>query len=420
MLRPYRQKLSLEDAAHLLRRAAFGGTPAQIRALEGQTPESAVEKLMDYSLEEMKENPFNPNDALKNNQELRVTQLRWLFEMFHSPTPMRERMAFFWHGHFPIGTDKVRAPDALAQYVKTLRTHALDKFETLTLETVKTPAMLRYLDNDLNKKGKPNENLGRELFELFTLGIGNYSEADVKESARSLTGWSFGGADKHKDQVIREFVFNAKEHDDGSKTVLGQSGKFGGADIVRIASAHHATPRYIGKKIWEAFVAPDPSTEELEDLASVWEGSGGDLRQMMTRLLSSDTFYRRKNMVIRSPLEHAVNSVRALGLPIQEQKFYEGALNNLNGLGQAPLSPPNVSGWEGGRSWVSDGSLLTRMQMSAALTVGKGAVVSKNNLKDLSLALLGSEDTPHKAVLEGLSAPQQAYLMMISPEYGLI
>ena len=420
MLRPYRQKLSLEDAAHLLRRAAFGGTPAQIRALEGLAPEAAVEKLTTYSLEEMVENPFKPDAALKNNQEVRVTQLRWLFEMFHSPAPLRERLAFFWHGHFPIGTDKVRAPEALAQYLRTLRTHALDKFETLTLETVKTPAMLRYLDNDLNKKGKPNENLGRELFELFTLGIGHYSEADVKEAARSLTGWTFAGADKRKDQVIREFVFNAKEHDDGSKTVLGQTGKFNGADIVRIASAHSATPRFIGKKIWQAFVAPDPKEEELEDLAAVWEGSSGDMRQIMTRLLSSDTFYRRKNMVIRGPLEHAIGSARALGLPIQDEKFYQGALNNLVGLGQVPLSPPDVSGWEGGRSWISDGSLLTRMQMSAALTLGKGAVVGKSNLKDLSLALLGSEDTPHKAVLEGLSAPQQAYLMMISPEYGLI
>ena len=419
MLRPYRQKLTLEDAAHLLRRAAFGGTPAQIRALEGKTPEQAVEKLMDFPLEETKENPFNPADALKANEEIRFSQARWLFEMIHSPYPMRERLAFFWHGHFPIGVDKVRAHEALTQYLKTLRTHSLSKFETLTLETVKTPAMLRYLDNDLNKKGKPNENLGRELFELFTVGIGHYSEKDVLESARALTGWTFVNAEKRKDRVFGEFVYRAKEHDDGVKTVLGQTGKFDGSDVVRIASAHQATPRFMGKKIWQAFVAPNPKPEELEDFASVWEGSSGDLRQIMTRLLSSEVFYRRKGTVIRSPLEHMVGSSRALGLSLQDEKFYQGMLNTLDGLGQLPLAPPDVSGWEGGRSWISDGALLTRMQMSATVTLGKKAAI-KGNLKDLSLALLGSENTPHRAVLEGLSAPQQAYLMMISPEYGLI
>ena len=420
MLRPYRQKLTLEDAAHLLRRTSFGATPAQIRALEGQTAEQAMQGLMNFSLEEMKENPFNPDEGLKANQEIRLTQLRWLFEMIHSPFPLRERLAFFWHGHFAIGVDKVRNHYALGQYLKTLRNHALSSFEQLTLETLKTPAMLRYLDNDQNKKGKPNENLGRELLELFTVGIGQYSEQDVQESARALTGWSAMNKGPQKRSDARfEFVFRVNEHDDGPKTVLGQRGNFKGQDVVRITSAHPATPRFVGRKIWEAFVAPDPSPVELEALASIWEKSGGNLRQIMTALLSSETFFSRRGAVIRSPLEHAIGSVRALNLPIQDQKFYQSIIPVLTSLGHMPLAPTDVSGWEGGRSWISDGALLTRMQMSAALTLGK-KIDAPGGLKDLSLALLGSENTPHKAVLEGLSAPQQAYLMMISPEYGLI
>lgn len=417
MLTPYSRTLSLEDAAHLVRRTSFGGSAAKIRSLVGKTPQDALEQLMDFTPSENSKNPFDPTDAVNKNAADKIFQAKWLFEMIHGEAPMREKLAFFLHGHFAISTDKVGNPEALTQYLSVLREHSLKPFGVLTLEIAKSPAMLRYLDNDQNKKGKPNENFARELFELFTLGVGNYSEKDVQESARAFTGWTFTGPSKKAPTAKLQFVFQRKQHDDGNKTILGEQGNFTGDDVVRMATGNPATAHFLANKLFKFYVSSNPKPEDVTALAEVWTRSRGDLEQVLTALFTSSSFYASKNQVVKSPLDFVVGSIRALELPIQDEKVYQGLLRTLTGLGHAPLDPPNVSGWEGGRSWVSDGALLSRIQTAASFTLSKK--MSLNN-KDLTLALLGSETTALNPIIQKLTSPQQAYLVMISPEYGLM
>jgi uncharacterized protein (DUF1800 family) len=417
MLTSYSRTLSLEDAAHLVKRTSFGGSAATIRSLVGKTPQDALEQLMDFSPEQSSKNPYDPADAINKNGVTRITQARWLFEMIHGEAPMREKLAFFLHGHFAISSEKVDTHEALAQYLSVLREHSLKPFGVLTLEIAKSPAMLRYLDNDQNKKGKPNENFARELFELFTMGVGNYSEKDVQESARAFTGWTFTGPSKKAPNAKLQFVFQRKQHDDGNKTILGQQGNLTGEDVVRIAVAYPSTATFLATKLLKFYVSSNPKPEDVAALAAVWTSSRGNLKEVLTTLFTSSSFYAAKNQIVKSPLDFVIGSVRALELPIQGEKFYGSILNTLIGLGHAPLMPPNVSGWEGGRSWVSDGALLSRIQTAASFTLSKK--VTLNN-KDLTLALLGSETTALNPIIQKLPLQEQAYLLMISPEYALI
>ncbi|MBB6097094.1 uncharacterized protein (DUF1800 family) [Deinobacterium chartae] len=420
-LRPYRGNYTPEDAAHLLRRAAFGAPAARIRELAELGPERALDALLSFDAHETEGNPFDPFDAATPAAAVRLTQARWLYEMVHSAAPLREKLALVWHNHFVVGVDKVRNASALAQYLAVLRGHGLDRFETLTLEVARTPAMLRYLDNDQNKKGRPNENFARELLELFTTGLGHYSETDVTESARAFTGWTFRGG-RNQQQDVAEFVFNRKQHDDGPKTYLGHSGRFGGEDIVRLACAHPATAGFVAGKLWRAYVSDAPDPQGVRDLAAEFTRSGGELRATLRALLSSQAFYapEHRRALVRAPIDTLVGTLRALETPALPEKRYLDFVTTLARLGQEPLRPPDVSGWDGGRDWINDGSLLGRMQLAAALTLGKHAVSVRGRLEDLSLALLGERSPALRPLLSPLKAPQQAYLMLVSPEAALV
>ncbi|WP_424950635.1 DUF1800 domain-containing protein [Deinococcus sp.] len=418
------RQLSQEDAAHLLRRTSFGATPAEIEALVGRTPTQAAEALMTYP-QTLEASNFDPLSAVNAGAAGKLIQAAWMWEMLYTPYPLRERLALVWSNHFVVANDKVRNVHALQDYLALLRGHGLGRFSEFALSVARSPAMLHYLDNDQNRKGKPNENFSRELLELFTAGIGtpdqpNYTEKDVREGARGLTGWSFqGGRNQVKDFAEQpRFVALPKQHDDGSKTYLGKAGNFTPEDIVRMAAAHPATPTRIAGKLWAAFVSSTPDPAGIAALAQTFQSSGGELRTVMHSLLTSDAFYGEANRLslYRSPVEYVVGAVRAMGRPNLGEKAVLGLVGTTARMGQELLHPPTVKGWDGGREWINDSALLLRMQAAAALTLGNNAPKGETLTP---LSTLGKADGLNRA-LSGLNDKQRAYLMLISPEYQLI
>lgn len=417
-LTPRTTPLSATDAAHLLRRTSFGATETQIKALIGQMPQDSAAQLLIFPATTLN-TPFKPLEAVSFGAANKLIQADWLREMVLTPYPLRERLALMWSNHFVIGTDKVKNVSALQGYLAALRTHALSTFTDLALAAVKTPAVMRYLDNDQNKKGKPNENLGRELLELYTIGIGNYSESDVKEGARALTGWTFEGKRGNKDFADPQtFAINAKQHDGGSKTYLGQTGHFGGDDIVRLAAGHPATAERVAFKLWRSFVSDAPSAAGQAKLTETYRQFGGDLGQTLQALLSSQEFYAAKSSIIRSPAEFVVGALRSAGRTDLDEKTYLNLSGTLARLGQDLLHPPTVKGWDGGREWINDSTLLLRMQVAAAMTLGNQKGKAPKLPEPSALALLGSETLP--SALAKLPNAQRTYLMLVSPEYQLI
>ncbi len=353
---------------------------------------------------------------------MKLAQARWLHELLYSPHPLREKLTLTWSGHFVVGSDKVRHGLGLTAYLDLLRAHGLSSFERLAWEVARAPAMLRYLDNADNKRGKPNENFSRELLELFTTGIGHYTEADVREGARALTGLTFRGRLGQANLTeLPEPVFNRGAHDDGVKSYLGRTGAFLPQDVVRLAATHEATPLFVGRRLWRTFVNDTPDEAGVREVADVWRVEGGDLRAVMTALLTSEAFYAPANRlaVHRSPVEFVVGALRSLGAPrLTGEKAYLNLIGSMARMGQDLLHPPTVEGWKGGREWLSDAALLTRLQVAAQLTLSKTARVDLEGA-DLALALLGRADHPVTAAFRGLTPARQAYLMLASPEFAL-
>lgn len=427
-LTPYAPKLSPEDAAHFLRRTAYGASDTQIRALVGQDARTAARTALTFDARTAAGNPFDPSTGAAPGAMLQLTRAAWLFELMYGLHPLREKLALTWSNHFVIGTDKVKNHPALAAYLGLLRTHAAGpSFERFTLEVSQTPAMLRYLDNDRNRKGRPNENFARELLELFTVGIGdparpNYTEQDVREGARALTGWSFeGGRGNARNSYLEpvQASFNPKQHDDGEKTYLGHSGRLGFADVVRLAAAHPQTAVFVSRKLHRAFVADAPDEAAVQGSAETFRRTGGNLGAVLEELLSSAAFYapQHRASIIRGPVEYVVGAVRTLGQPRLEARQLLNLAQTAGRMGQVLLQPDTVKGWDGGREWINDSTLLTRMQVAAALTLGGTAPQLEDAPGDL--ALFGRENSPVQAALKGLNPRQRLYLALISPEFQL-
>jgi uncharacterized protein (DUF1800 family) len=383
---------SFEDAAHLLRRAGFGGSSEEIRQLQLLGPSLAVEQLLTFSNND--QTGDNPHDVEKtllevldanggkigNAQGAAILSLQgwWLHKMLNTNQPLKEKLVLFWHGHFATGLDKVRNAFALKNQNELFRRLGTGKFDALTLQVAKDPAMLRYLDNNDNVKAHPNENFARELMELFTLGVhGGYTEKDVQESARAFTGWTFkGGGNKDtKGYKIAEFVVIPKNHDTGVKTVLGQSGNFDGTDIVRIVTQHPSSAKYMTEKIWRFFVSEELPEDIHLELVKVWINSKLDIRELLRFIFTSEAFYapQNRNNLIKSPLEYVIGSLRAVkaNLVLEQQLTL---VNLLASQAQIPFYPPNVKGWDGGLEWIADTTLLNRIQFIGTISSGKLAM----------------------------------------------
>jgi uncharacterized protein (DUF1800 family) len=390
----------MAQAAHLLERAGFGGTPAEIRRLAAMTPMAAVALLIegeaqDGDLPEFEESglwdpsltqfpvsrPAATELAERSGEAmgvrvkpagarplqpvtnrffywLRATTLEtrrvafwWLERTLRSKHPLQEKMTLFWHGHFATTEEKLRDYRKIKQQLDTLRNGALGSFRDLLAAIAKDPAMLVFLDATHNVKGAPNENFGREVMELFTMGVGNYTEDDIREAARAFTGWT-------NDDLA--FAFDAARHDDGVKHFLGQTGAFDGDDILRIILQQQQTATYIATKLYRFFVRTDVEPDFAQGLGALLREKDYEIAPFLTALFLSQDFYSSPSVAthIKSPTELIVSTYRKLGLaslPGVPDPYTVGKT-----LGQVLLYPPTVAGWGEGRAWITPGLLFER------------------------------------------------------------
>ena len=391
-----------DRAEHLLGRAGFGGTPDEIQRLADLTPEQAVRSLVDSDsianehLQPFVESGFWDDTlvrfppsrpaatdlALSDGESmgvrvkpdrvnrpvqpvsdrffywLRATQLEtrragywWAERMLDTNRPLEEKMALFWHGHFATAENKIRDYRKMLGQIDLFERHGTGNFGDLVIAVAKDPGMLYYLDAGVNVKGAANENFAREVMELFTMGVGNYTERDVREAARAFTGWNFENLD---------FVVNTAEHDDDPKTFLGRTGNFDGVDVLRIILAQPVTAEYIAAKIYRFFVRDDLSPALVTRLGAVLRDSNYELRPLLTTVFLSRDFYSEASYGghIKGPVEHVVTMLKQLGA--NDVPGIPDFNNTTIALGQHLLNPPSVAGWAQGKSWITPAALQER------------------------------------------------------------
>ncbi len=390
-----------DRAAHLLERAGFGGTPEEIERLASMTPAEAVDSLVDFQGQPDTAPPFDPSpiwdpgmdpfpksraEAVRIARERGVSMgiepleegesrrlqpvvnkffygLRsnavetqrlatwWGERMLVTQRPLEEKLTLFWHGHFATGNTKVRDARMMHRQIEMLRANANGNFRDLLIGILTDPAMLVYLDNGENVKDHPNENFGRELLELFSLGVGNYTETDIREAARAFTGWT---------NDVLEFKFDAEQHDFGEKTFLGRTGAFDGGDIIEIILEQPAAAEFMSAKLYRYFVREEIDDAVGTDLAATFHDAEYALRPVLRRIFLSRDFYSPASYAtqIKSPTHLVVSTYRKLGLT--ELPTIPDFNRLTADLGQTLFNPPNVAGWAGGRTWVTPATLLER------------------------------------------------------------
>jgi len=352
-LEPYDGRFGARQAAHLLRRAAFGGTPQEIETLVGLGMQRSVSNLLHPTVPDPDFPTYPAADILFDKKlGARAAQMWWLDRMLRTNRPFMEKMTLFWHGHFATSIRKA-PPNLMVEQINLLRAQGLGNFRTLLFSVSVNPAMLVWLDNRFNYKAHPNENYAREVMELFALGLGNYTEEDVKNAARAFTGWTI---DKEQ-----RFVFRPGRHDDGVKHFLGRTGAFSGAEVIGIILEQPAHSRFICRKMLEFFVYSDPEPELVENLARIYTLGGYDVSKVIGTLLRSAVFYspRAYRALPKSPLEFTIGLYRYLGV----SSIPPDAIGWLRRMGQEPLAPPSVKGWDGGPTWINTATLLARFNL---------------------------------------------------------
>ncbi|MCZ4245909.1 DUF1800 domain-containing protein [Pedobacter punctiformis] len=289
------------------------------------------------------------------NEKSRDLNIAWINQMINTANPLREKMTLFWHGHFACRSNN---PFFAQQLNNIQRENALGSFKTLLVEVSKSPAMLQYLNNQQNRKGKPNENFARELMELFTLGRGNYTEQDIKESARSFTGWMYD-----KDG---SFIFRPNLHDANTKTFFGKIGNFQGENIIDLILEKPETASFISRKIYKFFVNDTPNEDHVKELAAHFYNSKYDIAELMKKMFTSDWFYSPENVgsKIKSPAEFLVGLSREFYVTYNKPQVL---IQLQSSLGQYLFNPPNVAGWPGGQSWIDSSSLMLRMRIPSLI-----------------------------------------------------
>jgi uncharacterized protein (DUF1800 family) len=353
---------------HLHRRAGFAATWAELQRDLNDGPAAAVDRLLAGKANAHAPDGFPETadllaDAAVAAGEIARLKAWWFYRMLFGPDPLGERLTLLWHDHFATANSKVQDVALMRRQNDTLRRHARGQFADLLDAAAREPALLAYLDAPANRKGHPNENLGRELMELFTLGVGHYTEKDVKEAARALTGWTVEDG---------QFAESAARHDGGEKTILGKTGKWGGADLVRLLLGHPATAGRVAFKLCRLFFGENAlPPEAVKALASGLREHQLDIAWAVGVVLKSRLFFAKANLGTRvlGPAEYVVGSARALELLAPAPSTL--ALADWSArMGQDLFDPPNVGGWPGGRAWAHTRSLIARANYAAALVAG--------------------------------------------------
>lgn len=395
-------KWTFDTAAHLLNRAGFGGPPAEIEKLLALGAEAAVAHFVDY--EKISDPTADPDwakpdpertkkfmEARQLGEEERRKRLReiqradrqhilelrgwWLERMANGPRPLQEKMVLFWHGHFATSVDKVREAYLMWRQNELFRRLATGNWLDMLIEVAQDPAMLVWLDQAQSRKEHPNENFAREVMELFALGEGHYTEKDIAEAARALTGWSY-------DRLAQKFINRPYWHDAGEKVIFGKRGNFDGEDFLEMIVAQPQSARFITAKLWNFFAGQTPSEETVTALADIFRKSNNTFKPVLRAMFLSEEFYSPsivRNQV-KSPVQWLVGSVRVLERELPPPIVCFTLTRNL---GQDLFAPPNVKGWDGGLSWITTNNLLARYNEAATLVQGdmssmSGLMLAKN------------------------------------------
>lgn len=355
---------------HLLNRAAFGPTPETLNRFQGKELAVVVDELFKDSAtitdllylakpktkDNGKVGPFKvAGQFIKSQKQKDELNLAWIDRMAVAQATLREKMTLFWHNHFATGTNFAYL---MQMQHNTLRKHALGSFRDMLHDISKDPAMIIWLNNKQNKKDAPNENFAREVMELFTLGEGNaYTEDDIKEAAKAFTGWTVNQKG--------EYEFNAKQHDDGYKTIFGRTGNYNGNDVVDMLLAKRETAVYLCRKIYRSFVNNMVNEDHVQEMASRFFKSDFDIADLMKTVFNAEWFYAKENIgtIVISPVELIVKMKRICQVEVEDEQML--AFQKV--LGQTLFSPPNVAGWKGGKSWIDGNSITLRLHMPKAI-----------------------------------------------------
>ena len=383
-------KWNTATAAHLMNRAGFGGSPAEIESLRQMGLAGAVSWFVDY--EKIADPTPAPDwahpdpevlerrEAIRNaadpetkrmlqqqqnqDENAQMADLRywWVRRMALGPRPFQEKMTLFWHGHFATSYEKVRMPYFLWLQNETFRQNATGNFNHLLIAAAEDPAMLNYLDGARSNKNGPNENFAREVMELFTLGEGHYTEQDIQQAAKAYTGWGFA-----KDRL--HYEYHPGNHDAGPKTIFGQTDNFSGEDVLNLICRKPECAQFITRKLWRFFAEDQPPPPVVDALAAEFRSHDLDLKHLMTVIFSSHEFYAPGviRSQIKSPVQWLIASTHQLQSPLPTQPM---SLVMLNQLGEELFQPPNVKGWDGGIAWITTNNLLDRYNFAAALVEG--------------------------------------------------
>ncbi|MFT4032307.1 MAG: DUF1800 domain-containing protein [Siphonobacter sp.] len=366
---------------HLFLRAGFGANPAEVQEASKHPIRKIVRRLLEDSEQNLSLHTVDPQqvgytrrallemvmqrDSLSPEQKKQMSQdiqkeyrdqigdlnYAWVSQMGSGKSALREKMTFFWHGHFACRSQN---PNFVQLQNNTIREKALGKFGDLLLAISKDPAMLQFLNNQQNRKQSPNENFAREVMELFTLGRGHYTEQDIKEAARAFTGWGFN--------LSGEFTFRKNQHDEASKTFFGKTGNFNGEDILTMILERPETATFLVTKLYRFFVNDTPDQAIIAQLAPRFQQKDYDIAWLLEEIFTSDWFYAPQNIgiKIKSPVEYIAGLQRTFGLKYGNK---QSVLYVQKALDQVLFYPPNVAGWPGGTSWIDSSSLLLRMKL---------------------------------------------------------
>lgn len=415
---------TLEEAAHLVRRAGFGGSPGDIREIHSLGREAAVESVLApdeadsrfplpawadpaeaaksarerFAAQRGQRRDQGSMSAAEREKARRETQqkfqresrmqlgegLEWWFDrMMHTRAPLREKMVLFWHDHFATSAQKVKNPALILNQNELFREYALGDFKALTQRVLKDPAMMLYLDVQTSKKGKPNENFAREVMELFTLGEGNYDESDIREAARAFTGYTVN-------RLTGEVNHVRFQWDGEPKTLLGKTGRFDGEDVIDLLFEQQAAAEYLPSKLWAYFVEDEPPKVIVKDLARTFRKSGFLIEPVLREIFLSRAFYDGTVMrnQIKSPIQFLIQMCRELEVEELPRGY---ARVSQQQLGQVLFAPPNVAGWDWGRAWISTNTLLTRYNIAGVITQGATAAEGTGEEGDSMMMSMGEE-----------------------------
>ena len=423
--------------AHLMRRAGFGAQYDELEARASKGYEEMVEELLNPAEETHRMDlDLGERYFIEWNHFIRCVPEYIAFRMVNSYNQLEEKMVLFWHGLLCTADAKGQSQVTENAQLDMFRKYGMGSFKELLLEVSRDPAMVYFLDNCLSHKGAINENYGRELLELFSLGVGmdgkfNYTEDDVKECARAFTGWTIANAipGQPYGRYSSQFLYNAADHDNGEKTFLGETGNFNGEDIIDIIVKQPATARYLSRHLYNYFVAdeagvpswmdtPPRDPETIKMLEDEYFRSNYDIRSMLRVLFNSEVFKTTRFARIKGPIDTVIGTLRLVGDWTEPKPGFEAIFEEMKHMGQEILNPPSVEGWHTGKEWIDGGTLLRRINFIAdhvgdvsypgiqdivEKLMAEGPTMSPESLVDGCLRLLGHyevADETHQMLLE--------------------